>query len=1089
MSRQLSAVIAAAVVGSGLALSAVGGAAPASAAGASSTGGGSFTNPATQDRPMYRFWSTGGLMTKDSIEQQVAQIKAAGAGGLEADTLPGISYLGSGNPGYDPATHAFGTPEWTRAWTQLFQAGAKAGLEVDSLYTSGWSAGIPGISPDESGTAKELVYGSAHLDAGQTFDAALPVAALPSGVTKRTLQGVAAYRCTKNCDGTGTPVLDPTSMVDLSSDVADDHLTWTAPNDGHYVVVASWMEGTGQTIFLAGTSTPSYMVDHFGASGSQAIIDFWENNVLTPELRTAMKASGGSLFFDSLELNRNGDPVRFWTDNFLTEFQKRRGYSLVPYLPVLATADNTTLKSTPSFDFSGGVGERVRQDYQQTLSDLFVANHIDPLKDWAHSYDMNLRGQGYLEWGPGVINDTDAALALDIPEQEANNTNSATNPLFDTTGDDKWRQITSANAQAGRTLVSSETGTFGRADGLARKSLVAKMNLQFAVGMNHVIYHGWPDQSPGAAAAWPGYFPFRDGAPDNYGEFSPTINDDKLTNDYVARTQTVLRRGQLRDDVAVLWDGTGAATYDDAGLANAGYSYGFMNNTLVNASTATLKNGELTSLGYRALVIDATGTSVPMDLATAKRIRTWAHTGFPVVVVGDLAQQVRGNRPAQDSALRSVLDDLLAQDSVTTVNDRAEVTKALAAANITPAASYDASLMSLHRRTTDSDYYYLFNSDTKQTTTSVVLTGSGRPYRYNSWTGAVTPIASYTRVPGGVRVEVDLASGDSDLIALTTGNSDNGTSCAVAATSTTADAVTSTASGALTVRDTTAGTYRATLSNGKTVTSTIPTVGAAITPTTWTLAVTSWHGGSGGPNDTEKTPLDPIALTADADGTLPDWQNIDGLEAVSGTSTYTTSIDTGAGWSGGTGAYLDLGTVYGTAQVSVNGEALPPANQVDLRHIDLGGYLRAGANTVVVHVATPVYNAGLGHHDAYGLVGPISLQPYGQATIADQCAAKPVTKQASITHLTATPHRVTKGGKRVTAKVRVTAHGALGGQVTFTLDGRRLATKRLDAKDRTTLRLPAKLKVGRHTLTAHYAGDAATAPSAATVKIRVVRRR
>ena len=42
---------------------------------------------------MYRFWNSGGLMTKESIETQVAQIKQAGAGGFEANQLVGIPRL------------------------------------------------------------------------------------------------------------------------------------------------------------------------------------------------------------------------------------------------------------------------------------------------------------------------------------------------------------------------------------------------------------------------------------------------------------------------------------------------------------------------------------------------------------------------------------------------------------------------------------------------------------------------------------------------------------------------------------------------------------------------------------------------------------------------------------------------------------------------------------------------------------------------------------------------------------------------------------------------------------------------------------
>jgi hypothetical protein len=936
-----------------------------------------FANPPAADRPMYRFWNTGGLMTEASIAEQVAQIKAAGAGGFEANQLAGIPPMKTVAPGYVAARHGFGTPEWTRAWTQLFKAGKAAGLRVDQLYTPGWSAGIQGLSPDGPGTAKEIVFGSAFLNAGQIFAGPLPTASLPAEVTRRALLGVIAYRCDANCSGDlqSVPVLDPASARNVTATVVNSEIRYTAPADaGKYVLVAAWMQGTGQTIELASTPTTSYMVDHYASSGAKAIVDYWETKVLTPDLRKTLKASAGSLFFDSLELNREGVEVRHWTDDFLAQFEKRRGYSLVPYLAAVSVS------TKPVFEFGGGVGERVREDYRQTLSDLLIENHIIPIRQWAHSYRMSLRGQGYEGWGPVALNNTDAAIAVDIPEQEANNRG---NPLFAVNESDAWRQVASANAQVGRTIVSSETGTFGRTDGLARISLVARINETIGLGMNKVVYHGWPDQSPGAASAWPGNFPFRNGVGDNYGVQIPTFSDDVTINDYVGRLQTVIRRGALRNDVALYWGGVGAAHYDDLALERAGYSYGFMTDTLVSHPSATLKRGELTNLGYRAFVLDGQKSGIPMSLSSARRILSWARAGFPVVVVGTLPERTGGYHLNEDAALRKVFADLLVQKSVIRVADSAAVVGALNKAGINSAASYTASpLVTLHRQSPDSEYYYLFNAGAGRTKASVSLTGKGDPYRYDAWTGAVRRIGLYTRTATGVQLDVDLATGDSALIALTNGNKDVSQSrSANYATATTGDEILTGPAASLLLRATKPGTYVTTLDDGKKVESAIPTVGVRIVPASWTLDVTSWRAGPAGPNDTAKVALAPVTLSPGGNGVLPNWQMITGLSDKSGTSTYTTTVDTGSGWTGGTGATLDLGSVLGTAQVSVNGRRLPPLDQTDMSRIDLGGYLRPGVNRLQVHIATPVYNAAYKTKSPYGLVGPVVLTPYGQAEI------------------------------------------------------------------------------------------------------------
>lgn len=1001
----LVAVLLAATLPAGPTASAAAAVTPSAGAGPTTStakpSGGGFADPSATDRPLYRFWTTGGLMSPESARAQIAQIKASGAGGVEANQLTDVVEAAAD---YDPATMSWGNLSWTRAQTALLREGAAAGLRVDQIYTPGWSASTQTVSPDGPGSAKEITFGSTWLVSGQSMDGPVPTAPLlPDGVTKRDLQGVVAYRCESNCDGTGAtvPVLDPDSAVDLTSRVSDGKVKWTAPSTpvGRYVVVGAWMNGTGQRVALAATPSPSYLVDHFAASGFGAVREYWEDEVLTPELREAMRDSGGSFFFDSLELNRDGQQVRSWTDDFLQQFQQRRGYSLAPYLAAVGV-------STPVFDFTGDVGERIREDYNQTLSDLFRDYHLNPLKQWAANFGLTVRGQAYSSWGPSPVDTAEMATLLDIPEGEDLSFNSGfTGGYLTTQGSDVWRSLASAAAQTGGQRVSTECcalyGTFA----VPRQTLLAHVNQQFSVGVNQIVWHGWADQSPGAANSWPGFSPFGFLISDVYGPQNPTFAEDKKVNDYVGRMQTVLRRGNLRNDVAIYRDDNGHSRdgssgdlyFTDQSLANAGYTYGFMNNTLVNSPTATVKDGLLNPdrLGYQAFVLNNTdnpNTNPTLDLATAQRILSWAKAELPVVVVGDMPKRVRGNHPAQDAQLRAATTELLAQSTVTAVDSEPEVLAALRGAGVRPAAQYakPAPLVSLHRQTSDSDYYHLFNSGDSVASTTVTLAGRGMPYRYDAWSGAVTPIAEYKRTDGGVEVGISLKPGDSTLIGVTRRNADTPkNACANSAIATTADAVVRGDDGNLAVRDTEAGTYTTSLSTGKTVTSTIANVAAPTTPSDWTLNVTSWEEGDG-PNDTKKVAMDPIPLKTGLQGTLPDWLTVPGLQLKSGTAVYTTTIEIGESWTGGLGAYLDLGDVRGLASVKVNGRTLPTFNQIDANGIDLRGYLAPGTNTVEVHLSTLLGNAAYKGvpfgPKSYGLVGPVVIRPYGQVDITGRCA-------------------------------------------------------------------------------------------------------
>ena len=81
-------------------------------------------------------------------------------------------------------------------------------------------------------------------------------------------------------------------------------------------------------------------------------------------------------------------------------------------LPALANAGRQGT-TAPFYDFSDGA--RVRADYQRMWSDLYIANRIDPLREWAHSRGLQLRLQPYGD----PIDSPEAAAHLDTAEGES----------------------------------------------------------------------------------------------------------------------------------------------------------------------------------------------------------------------------------------------------------------------------------------------------------------------------------------------------------------------------------------------------------------------------------------------------------------------------------------------------------------------------------------------------------------------------------------------------------------------------------------------------------------------------------------------
>ncbi|TYL46229.1 hypothetical protein FXB39_13785 [Nocardioides sp. BGMRC 2183] len=986
------AVIAATAVGLTLAAAGPGGAEPPTtdrevqvakpAPSPATTLAAQFKSPPMSARPSYRFWHPGGRIDPDTLRQEFRAMVAGGAGGVELMNFVRDNSVAPIED-YDPARHGIGTPAWQERFTDAYRIGEDAGLQVDTTYTSKYSANLSTVTPDEPGSDKILSLTTAWLSGAETYDAALTEPTLPARVSVADLIDVRAYPCIDACEG-DVPVLDPTDSVDLTDQVREGHhLTWSAPaGERRWAVIASWMHGTGHIVEGVETTGTGTLVDHFDDTGIDAVIDFWNDRILDGDLRETLADSGGSLFFDSLELNIDGVPPRHWTGDFIEEFEKRRGYDVTPYLAALAV-------DQPEFDLPGKLGTRVREDYLSTLNDLFVDEHLLPLRDFAHSLGLTLRGQPYSSWGGTFLDPMEAWSVLDIPEGEDRSFGAGANQgLVEMQGIDAWRSMASTAQASGHTLVSSECcASFGRAYRIPRQKLLSHINQNFAGGVNNIVLHGWSHNAPGIAGTWPGWAGFGNtGVDDSYGPQNPTWSDDKRINKYIARLQVALRAGTPRTDIAIYHQEAGHSPQGTVGeryfkstaLESKGYSYGYLNTTLIDRVTA--KNGVLAPAGarYRAFVID---NEQAMPLATAQKIVRYVEAGVPLVVVGPAPTRSNGKDTSDDKAVRATFRKLQRYGHVRYVRSEGDVRRALQSLRVRPHAAFTgrSTLTGVHRQLKDADVYYWYNASEAREDAAVSVAARGIPYRLDPWTGALTPIGDYVTRGRRTSLSLDVAGGDAALVVLSRKPLGKAVAPRSAVVSTNASDVV-VEDGRAVLRSDRGGRLKATLANGRKVRRMVAAVPSPIALERWRLSVQSWHRGDT-LRDVAKTDLPEVDVTASEDGKLPAWSALDGLELVSGVGTYTTTVKLGRDWNGKRGAYLDLGGVTTTYQVVVNGERVRSADQLDAR-VDIGDHLRRGANTITVTVASMLGNAvNNSTKEHYGLTGPVALTPYVDAPI------------------------------------------------------------------------------------------------------------
>ncbi|MGW0828367.1 glycosyl hydrolase [Streptomyces sp. NPDC002845] len=965
---------------------------PAGAIEGRGTGAGWFAGPPRAVRPKVRWWWPDGLVEPDEVAREIDQLADAGFGGAE---IAAVHHSIRDKSVLDTTRRGWGSRAWREGVEAALRRAARRRLTIDLTLGPSWPAAVPGITPDDEAAVKELAYGRASLTGGATFSGPVPppVHEAAPGVARQQLLAVQAARVEPAHSTRKETGLDLASVEDLTHLVRDGALTWTAPSDGEWVLISYWQRGSGQQPESGPHSSPAAcVVDHFSVAGTAAITRYWESHLLTPSLRRLLRAAGGAFFEDSIELETDGLQ---WTPLLPEAFEKHTGRPLLPYLAALVLDDSDQV-----FAFEAQLTRQIRHDFWETVSGLFNRHHVRGLRDWAHSLGMSLRAQPY-----GLRTDAIASAAiLDIAEGESLGFKNL----------DDYRCLAGGRDMAGHTVLSCEAGAYaGSAYSTTWDRFLRTMGGAYAAGVNQTVLHGF-SYATAPGVGWPGFAAFSPyngaaGYGESWGPRQPTWRHIDDITGYLGRVHRVLQAGTARADVAVFRQtgysatGIGASWLTSTGVP-LGWTHQFLSGPLLDLPAATVARGRLAAEGpaYKALFVEADffyGSTPTLAEADARKLLEFATAGLPVVLLGGFDQALTPGVPAEGETerLREVLARLLALPGVRRVTEKTAVGDALAQLGVVPDVRYAAAstLLNAHRVIRDADFYYLCNGKHAETVKPPVAaighevtlrrTRSGGvtvPYVLDPWTGTAVRVAQYTEDGDAFTLRVALQPGQATIVALgRPGLFGDRLGRRPHAVATDADQVLFTRGG-LVMRADKAGTYTTRLSHGRTVTTRIAEVPGPVVPDRWQLDVEDWRPGA----KATQTDVVTHALTLD---TLLPWSQIPELADTAGIGRYRTTLTLPTGWSARHGALLHLGQVSDTCRVTLNGTRLGP---VDRLHpvLDVGPWLRRGDNVLEVEVATPLINRlrvvdpavfGAVARQAYGLVGPVRLAPYGQARL------------------------------------------------------------------------------------------------------------
>ena len=611
-----------------------------------------FVNPSAESKPFTRWWWGGNLLNSVEIERELDVFKEAGLGGVEI------------NPAGDafrpiPSDHIEYTwlsPEWCDLVKFTSEEAKKRGLLTDLIGGTGWPYGGEFLKPEEQ---IQTIYTHYYkVQGGQNFEKTFRElsanAHIDDSKYKQKLQkGEFVIHDLPNdtCKPKFATLIpaSPNQLSDLkdvtSSFGNDGSLKVSVPQGNFVLAVGIWKQG--EQVRKVGVSVKG---------GGGPVLDHFAHNVPSNyfnRMSDALGASFGapmgnfirSMFVDSIELRSAN-----WTDDFENEFEKRVGYDIRPWLPIVMSEKGGAL-TVDNVNFQAELLSKVRRvcyDRNIVICELYQERFVSKFHDWCNDNGMLSRYQSY--GAPWLLDLGNTSMMVDIPESNDWLTDRFSH------GWGIWHKYTSSAANLrGLKVASSESmtntkKTYAKTLG----EMKTQMDLNFVLGINHAVWHGTSYSPP--ELRYPGKALFGS----FFNERNPWWPWFKSLNNYTARLSSVFQNTKPVAQFAIL--PPTADLWSDYGLSrnvyhktppylqrlvesigqNGGSADYITEKVLQNSE---VKNGKLCfgPMTYSVIIVAEAQT---IDPKTALMLRNFVDNGGQLVLLGDVLNSSSGFKNA-----------------------------------------------------------------------------------------------------------------------------------------------------------------------------------------------------------------------------------------------------------------------------------------------------------------------------------------------------------------------------------------------------------------------------------------------------------
>ena len=633
-----------------------------------------FMSPSNQYKPQLWLHWINGHISMEAITKDLESFKESGFGGF---TLFNSS---EGMPAAGPVGYMSDT--WFDMLKHTGRESARLGLEMGICNGSGWSvSGGPWVEPEQA--MQEVVWTEKQVTGPLHFESALDIP-LPALGLERDMQKNAEVNKryyvprervaghyhdiillafpTPKGEKEGTPfrikdwwgksgfnkysaylkdprapendeMIDPGKIINISEYLDEKgHLQWDVP-PGEWTILRLGYQPTGRQNHPAAQNGRGLEINKLSASDVRF---FWKHSA-GRMIDSLDKAAPGALKFvliDSYEAGHQN-----WTQEFVSEFKKRRGYNPLMLLPSLTGRVVKDMETSEKFLW----------DFRKTIGDLLAENFYGQIAKLCHEKGVMLAPEPYGSFGN--TNDFTVSGFVDLPMNEW--WTFSNKDVFPTA---TAKLVSSAAHTYGRTVVGSEafTGSPYRIFEESPRDFKTQGDYFFSAGINqfslHAFVHDPYEIAPGFGLG--GY-----GARfDRRNTWWPHING---WTEYLSRCQYLLQQGiSVSDFLYYTGEDTPLAPQAHTKLSPAppkGFDYDFCNTEIFH--TLEVVNGNLQipgGLNYKVLVLPDQPHMTPDAL---RRVGELVYAG--AIVIGPKPSRIPGIISIEEEKEFFILADMI----------------------------------------------------------------------------------------------------------------------------------------------------------------------------------------------------------------------------------------------------------------------------------------------------------------------------------------------------------------------------------------------------------------------------------------------